>query len=65
MKYWRFAILLPLLFLGFNEYNPYRMINSFNAGELSELLIAREDLSKYHSGGKQVENAIVLPQGGA
>jgi hypothetical protein len=29
---------------------PYRMMNSFNAGELSPLLNAREDLSKYHGG---------------
>ena len=44
---------------------PYRLLNSFSAGELSELLNAREDLSKYHSGTSIMENMIPLPQGGA
>jgi hypothetical protein len=41
------------------------MMNSFNAGELSPLLNAREDLSKYHGGLSQMENMIPLPQGAA
>ena len=45
--------------------NPYRVINSFNAGALSELLVAREDLSKYHSGCTVMENMLPIPQGGA
>lgn len=44
---------------------PYRILNSFSAGELSELLNAREDLSKYHSGCSVMENMLPLPQGGA
>jgi len=44
---------------------PYRILNSFNAGELSTLLSAREDLSKYHSGCSLMENMLPLPQGGA
>jgi len=39
--------------------------NSFNAGETSEDMSAREDLVKYHSGCSQVVNATLLPQGGA
>ena len=45
--------------------NPYRVLNSFNAGQLSELLVAREDLSKYHSGCTVMENMLPIPQGGA
>ncbi len=45
--------------------NPYRMINSFNAGQLSELLVAREDLVKYQSGCARMENMLPIPQGGA
>lgn len=43
--------------------NPYRIHYSFNAGELSELLAVREDLSKYQSGCSVAENVFVLPQG--
>ena len=45
--------------------NPYRSINNFNAGELSPLLSAREDLQKYQNGASIMENMIPLPQGGA
>lgn len=45
--------------------NPYRTLNNFNAGELSPLLNAREDLAKYQSGCSIMENLIPIPQGGA
>jgi len=45
--------------------NPYRVFNNFNAGELSPLLNARDDLAKYQSGCQVMENLIPLPQGGA
>ena len=45
--------------------NPYRTINNLNAGELSPLLNAREDLVKYQSGCSVMENLIPIPQGGA
>ncbi|KKL60991.1 hypothetical protein LCGC14_2199770, partial [marine sediment metagenome] len=45
--------------------NPYRILSSFNAGELSPLLGAREDLAKYQSGCSIMENLIPIPQGGA
>lgn len=51
--------------LVFAQEKPYRILNSFSAGELSELLNAREDLSKYHSGCSLMENMFPLPQGGA
>ncbi len=44
--------------------NPYRVQSSFNAGELN-LLEAREDLAKFHTGLSIMENAIPTPQGGA
>jgi hypothetical protein len=43
--------------------NP--VINSFNAGELSPYMYARNDLSKYNSGCIVMENWSVLPYGGA
>lgn len=60
-------VILILLFCSvcYAEDKPFRLLNSFNAGELSELLSAREDLSKYHSGCSQMENLFPLPQGGA
>jgi len=58
-------IILLLTSLAFSQDKPYRLLNSFSAGELSELLKAREDLSKYHSGCSVMENMIPLPQGGA
>jgi len=65
----RKAIILILLLLCSlalaQQEKPYRILNSFSAGELSELLLAREDLSKYHSGCSVMENMIPLPQGGA
>ena len=45
--------------------NPYRIINSFNAGEMGPTLNAREDLAKFQSGCSIMENMIPLPQGGA
>lgn len=62
-------LILLLCFLygniGYSQQKPYRILNSFSAGELSELLNAREDLSKYHSGCSLMENMIPLLQGGA
>lgn len=46
------------------QEKPYRILNSFNAGELSPLLYGREDLAKFQSGCSTLENLIVLPQGG-
>lgn len=40
------------------------IINSFNGGELSETLNARQDIDKYKSGCLVLENMYVLPQGG-
>lgn len=56
---------LILSSLVYAQDKPYRAFNSFNAGELSELLSAREDLSKYHSGCSIMENFFPLPQGAA
>jgi len=41
------------------------VLNSFNAGELSEYLSARTDLAKYRNGCQTLENMLVLPYGGA
>uniref|UniRef100_A0A6M3IZ91 Putative tail protein n=1 Tax=viral metagenome TaxID=1070528 RepID=A0A6M3IZ91_9ZZZZ len=38
--------------------------NSFAAGEVSPLLDGRTDISKYYSSVKEMENFIILPQGG-
>lgn len=43
----------------------YPYVNSFNAGELSELLYNREDITKYRSGCRVLENAFPLVEGGA
>jgi hypothetical protein len=43
----------------------YHSVNTFNAGELSELLFNREDISKYKSGCRVLENAFPLVEGGA
>ena len=59
----KILIIIILCSLCFAEEEPYLILNSFNAGELSELLSAREDLSKYQSGCSYLENFIVLPQG--
>ena len=40
------------------------ILTNFNAGELSPLLFCRNDLEKYISGAKCMENFQVLPQGG-
>ena len=42
-----------------------KVVNSFNAGELSPYLYARTDFSKYSSGCLTMENFIPLPYGGA
>jgi hypothetical protein len=42
-----------------------KVINSFNAGELSPYMYARYDLDKYHSGCLTMENFVPLPYGGA
>lgn len=47
------------------QEKPYRILNSFSAGELWEALSAREDLAKYQSGCSLMENLFPLPQGGA
>ena len=44
---------------------PKKVINSFNAGELSPYLYARTDLDKYGSGCITMENFTPLPYGGA
>lgn len=60
-KFLTFILLCSTVFAD----NPYRTLNSFNAGELSALLNAREDLAKYQNGCSVMENVIPLPQGGA
>jgi len=42
----------------------YDMKTSFTSGELSPLLAARVDLAQYANGARELENFIVLPQGG-
>lgn len=37
---------------------------SYNSGELSEYMAAREDVNKYHNGASKMVNATVLPHGG-
>ena len=61
----KLIVFFLLCSVALGEDKPYRILNSFNAGELSTLLSAREDLSKYHSGCSLMENMIPLPQGGA
>ena len=41
-----------------------KIVNSFNAGELSPYLYAREDIDKYQSGCQELENFVPLPYGG-
>ena len=43
----------------------YPYINTFNAGEVSELIFNREDISKYKSACRILENAVPLVEGGA
>jgi len=40
-------------------------INSFNSGELSPLLDARTDITKYYSGCRTLENMLIYSYGGA
>jgi len=58
-------IILLLCSLSVKAEKPYRIYNSFNSGELTPLLSAREDLAKYQAGCSIMENVIPLPQGGA
>ena len=58
-------LILCICSLAVAQDKPYRIINSFNAGQLSPLLNAREDLSKFHAGCSIMENVIPLPQGAA
>lgn len=43
---------------------PKKIVNSFNAGELSPYLYAREDVDKYQAGCQELENFVPLPYGG-
>src|SRR5208283_2564130 len=43
----------------------YPYVNTFNAGEISELLFNREDITKYKSACRVLENAFPLVEGGA
>jgi len=43
----------------------YHSVNTFNAGEISELLFNREDISKYKSACRIMENCFPLVEGGA
>lgn len=43
----------------------YTSVNTFNGGEISELLFNREDISKYKSSCRVLENAFPLVEGGA
>ncbi len=58
----RFVIILLLISscLGIST-----SINSFNSGELSPLLDARNDIAKYYSGCRILENMLVYSYGGA
>jgi hypothetical protein len=42
----------------------YPYINTFNAGEVSELIFNREDISKYKSACRTLENSVPLVEGG-
>lgn len=43
----------------------YTSVNTFNGGEISELLFNREDITKYKSSCRVLENAFPLVEGGA
>src|SRR5271166_667765 len=43
----------------------YTSVNALNAGEVSELIFNREDISKYKSSCRILENAYPLVEGGA
>lgn len=58
-------IFLLICSIAFAQNKGYKIIRSFSAGELSPLMLTREDLSKYHSGCMAMENMIPLPQGPA
>ncbi len=61
----KLVIILFLCSVSFAQQKAYKNINNFSAGELSPLVSAREDLSKFHSGLTTMENMIPLPQGPA
>jgi hypothetical protein len=64
-KVYIYIVLFCLFTTALAQDKPYRVLNSFSAGQLSELLSIREDLSKYHSGCSIMKNFFPLPQGGA
>lgn len=43
----------------------YHSVNTFNGGEISELLFNREDIAKYRSSCRVLENCFPLVEGGA
>src|SRR5271166_2797326 len=43
----------------------YHSVNTFNAGEVSDLIFNREDINKYRSACRVLENAFPLVEGGA
>ncbi len=43
---------------------PKQIKTSWNSGEQSEYMAAREDINKYHNGASKMINATVLPHGG-
>ncbi len=43
---------------------PNTIKTTFNSGELSGYMDAREDVNKYHNGASKIINATVLPHGG-
>src|SRR5580700_11100461 len=43
----------------------YHSVNTFNGGEISELLFNREDIAKYKSSCRVMENCFPLVEGGA
>jgi hypothetical protein len=61
----KLLLILLLCTSAFAQQKAYKNINNFNGGELSPLVKAREDLSKFHSGLTTMENMIPLPQGAA
>lgn len=64
MKY-SFSIFVLLLLIISTCFGASININSFNSGELSPLLDARTDLTKYYSGCRTLENMLVYSYGGA
>ncbi len=57
-------LLLILLLLCLPLKAETIVLSSFSSGELSPLVGGRVDVSKYYSGCEELENMVVLPQGG-